>query len=136
MLPDVAARSKQALNARTVGDSLHLDLSGDALFDTAQSDLNANATDSLRRVSEILAAYPDGMVEIRGYTDDTGDANANIALSKRRAESVQQWLQANGGLKTQSVTTQGLGSANPVASNATDEGRKQNRRVEIVVSKR
>ena len=106
------------------------------LFDTAQSDVRANAGDSLKRVAEIVSAYPDGSVEIRGYTDNTGDPAANVALSQKRAESVQRWLNANGGIKLESMSTKGMGSTDPVASNDTEEGRKQNRRVEIVVSKR
>ncbi|WP_152911231.1 OmpA family protein, partial [Burkholderia cenocepacia] len=65
-----------------------------------------------------------------GFTDSVGSDDYNLALSKRRAESVAAYLKAHG-LKTDSMTVSGRGKADPVASNATPEGRASNRRVEI-----
>ena len=69
-------------------------------------------------------------VTVTGHTDSVGNDAANLALSKRRAETVASYLKAHG-LKAQAVSVTGRGSADPVASNATAEGRASNRRVEI-----
>ena len=68
-----------------------------------------------------------------GYTDSTGSAAGNLQLSRRRAESVMQYLKSQG-LRSQNFAAQGFGAANPVATNATAAGRAKNRRVEVRVS--
>jgi outer membrane protein OmpA-like peptidoglycan-associated protein len=67
---------------------------------------------------------------VTGHTDSVGNDAANLALSKRRAETVAGYLKAHG-LNAQTVSVSGRGSADPVASNATAEGRASNRRVDI-----
>jgi OmpA-OmpF porin, OOP family len=66
--------------------------------------------------------------EVRGYTDSTGSAAHNLALSERRAQAVADYLKENG-IASGRLTVKGLGEENPVASNATAEGRQKNRRV-------
>lgn len=76
-----------------------------------------------------LLAFPEVKVEILGYTDSVGAASANLALSQRRAEAVKTYL-VNAGVDPARLTARGLGEESPVASNATPEGRAQNRRIE------
>ncbi len=110
-----------------------IDLSGDANFATNSATLTAQARSTL---DEFIAAGQGAtfrQVEVAGYTDSTGSASGNMSLSRRRAESVMQYLKGQG-MRSQNFTAQGFGAANPVASNATTAGRAKNRRVEIRVS--
>ena len=83
-----------------------------------------------RPVAERSAPTTYSQVSVTGFTDSVGSDDYNLALSKRRAESVAAYLKAHG-LKTDSLTVTGRGKADPVASNTTPEGRASNRRVEI-----
>ena len=85
-------------------------------------------------LAAILKAYSDLKVSVEGYTDNTGNAEKNITLSKQRADAVQQRLVA-AGIAANRITTQGFGAANPVADNGTAEGRAKNRRIEVVLVK-
>ena len=70
-------------------------------------------------------------VELRGYTDNTGSASANLELSQRRADAVKNWL-ANKGIAPSRIKAIGFGEANPIADNRTEQGRRLNRRIEFV----
>lgn len=105
----------------------------DVLFDTAKSDLRPTARERLAKVAGILLSYPDIHVEIDGFTDSTGTLEFNERLSQQRAESVRSYL-ASQGVNLSSMTTQGFGPSQPIASNDSASGRQQNRRVELVVS--
>jgi outer membrane protein OmpA-like peptidoglycan-associated protein len=72
-------------------------------------------------------------MKVEGHTDSVGTDDYNMKLSQRRADSVRDYLTANG-ISAGNVTATGLGKADPVASNDTSAGRQQNRRVELVVS--
>jgi OOP family OmpA-OmpF porin len=99
-------------------------------FASGSAKLNASADAQLNQVVEFAAKYKDAALKITGYTDDRGDVNKNIKLSAARAESVKAYLVKHG-VAADRLSTKGEGSANPVASNKTAEGRAQNRRVEI-----
>jgi len=105
----------------------------DVLFDTGKADLKPSARERLAKVAGILIAYPDIRVEIDGYTDSTGSLEFNERLSQQRAEAVRSYLSSQG-VNYSSITTQGFGPSQPIASNDTPAGRQQNRRVELVVS--
>src|SRR5581483_10384646 len=105
----------------------------DVLFDTGKSELKPTARERLAKVAGILLAYPDIRVEVDGYTDSTGSLDFNQQLSQQRAEAVRTYLTSQG-VSNNSITTQGFGPSNPIASNDTAIGRQQNRRVELVVS--
>jgi len=85
-------------------------------------------------LAAILKAYPDVKLSIDGYTDNTGNADANLKLSKDRADAVKARLAAQG-INSSRITTRGFGAASPVASNDTNEGRAQNRRIEATIVK-
>jgi outer membrane protein OmpA-like peptidoglycan-associated protein len=105
----------------------------DVLFDTGKVELKSTSRERLAKVAGILVAYPDIKVEIDGYTDSTGSLPFNERLSQQRADSVRTYL-ASQGVNNASLTTQGFGPDAPIASNDTATGRKQNRRVELVVN--
>jgi outer membrane protein OmpA-like peptidoglycan-associated protein len=76
-------------------------------------------------------ADPGLRLKLTGHTDSTGTDAVNLALSRRRAESVRQWLVA-GGIDTGRLATEGRGAGEPIADNATEAGRSLNRRVQAV----
>ena len=126
------AQLNQVLQTRDSARGLIVNMP-DVLFDTGKSDLKSTARERLAKVAGILIAYPDIHVEIDGYTDSTGSLEFNERLSQQRAESVRSYL-ASQGVNSSTITTQGFGPSQPIASNETASGRQQNRRVELVVS--
>jgi outer membrane protein OmpA-like peptidoglycan-associated protein len=126
------AQLNQVLQTRDSARGLIVNMP-DVLFDTGKADLKPSARERLAKVAGILIAYPDIHVEIDGYTDSTGSLEFNERLSQQRAEAVRSFL-ASQGVNSASITTQGFGPTNPIASNDTPLGRQQNRRVELVVS--
>ena len=112
------------------GNQIKLTMPENVTFATNSSDLSGAATSSLSSVAEVLAKYVDTTITIAGYTDSTGNDSINIPLSQRRAQSVSNFLTSRG-VAYNRISANGYGSANPIASNATVEGRAQNRRVEI-----
>jgi outer membrane protein OmpA-like peptidoglycan-associated protein len=106
---------------------------GDVLFDTGKSDLRSQAREALAKLSGIVLNYPSLHLAIEGYTDSTGSAEFNQALSEKRAAAVRDYLLSQG-LDAGTLSAQGFGMSNPVADNSTAQGRQKNRRVEIVVS--
>ncbi|WP_322077268.1 OmpA family protein [Burkholderia cepacia] len=105
-------------------------LQGDANFAFDSAALTPQARSQLDRFVQINGGVEFRRVAITGFTDSTGSKTHNLALSASRARNVMNYLSSNG-LKAQSFVSEGLGAADPVASNATAEGRAQNRRVEI-----
>ena len=105
----------------------------DILFASGKYELSQDANLKLARLSGVILAHPGLKLRIEGYTDSTGSEDFNIKLSGQRANTVQTFL-VQQGLKQDDVTSTGEGQANPVAGNDTAAGRKQNRRVEIIVS--
>lgn len=105
----------------------------DVLFDFNKYTLKPGAREKLAKVSGILLAYPGLKIQLEGHTDSIGTDEYNMTLSQQRADAVQQYLISEGVPDT-NLTAVGLGKADPVATNDTDAGRQQNRRVEMVVS--
>ncbi len=108
-------------------------LSGSVLFASAKYDLLGQAQAKLSEVAEVLSDQDkESKIVVQGYTDAQGNDAFNRELSQHRAEAVRSYLVAHG-IAPDRVTAEGLGPTNPVADNATAEGRADNRRVEIVV---
>ncbi len=114
------------------GDRLIVTMPQDILFAVDSSTVNSGLRSDLLTVASSLQQYPDSTVQVIGHTDNTGDAGYNQGLSERRANSVADVLM-NGGVAFNRIQTFGRGEDQPVASNLTEEGRSQNRRVEIVI---
>jgi outer membrane protein OmpA-like peptidoglycan-associated protein len=106
---------------------------GDVLFDTGKYNLRMPAQLGLAKLSGIVLSHPGLKLAVEGYTDTTGTAAFNQTLSEQRANAVRDYL-IQQGLDGGSITAQGFGPADPVASNDTPQGRQQNRRVEIIIS--
>lgn len=108
-------------------------LKSDILFETGKADLKDQAKTDLAQMATIMKKYPENVLTIKGYTDNTGSAKINETLSEKRAKAVKNHLVDNG-IPATVVSTVGLGPSNPVADNSSAIGRKQNRRVEIEVT--
>jgi outer membrane protein OmpA-like peptidoglycan-associated protein len=105
----------------------------DVLFQTGKYALSSDAQLKLAKLSGIIQAHPGLNLAIEGYTDNTGTADFNMTLAQQRADTVRTFLITQG-LSPDSISSKGLGEANPIADNSTPAGRKLNRRVEIIVS--
>lgn len=104
-----------------------------ALFELGQSTLNPTESGPyLQRISTLLQTKTERPVVLEGHTDNTGSAATNQALSEARAQTVRNALQALG-VPAQRLSTVGYSFKRPVASNATEEGRRLNRRVEVLI---
>lgn len=103
-------------------------------FNSGSAAITADSATEVNNLGAILKAYTGVNIIIEGYTDNTGDAANNNTLSLSRAEAVKNSLVA-AGIAGDRIATQGYGSANPVASNDTPEGRTQNRRIEVRIVK-
>jgi outer membrane protein OmpA-like peptidoglycan-associated protein len=105
----------------------------DVLFETGKYALSQEAQLKLAKLSGIIQAHPGLNLAIEGHTDTTGTADFNMKLSQQRADTVREFLISQG-MSPDTITAKGMGQDNPVADNSTAAGRKQNRRVEIIVS--
>jgi chemotaxis protein MotB len=130
--------SKGTVSVNQSGDALTINLASSLLFDSGQDQLKAGGTDALKRVGGVLKDFPDKQVHVAGYTDNVAIAGAlqkkfpsNKELSTARAYSAARALR-DGGVDN-NLSAAGHGDSNPIASNNTEEGRAQNRRVEVIV---
>lgn len=117
---------------QNTGESLIVTLPQDILFDVDSFAVRPDLQADLRGLAANLQQYPETTVEINGHTDADGDAAYNLGLSERRANAVADVL-LNNGVAFSRIRTVGRGENNPIASNLTPEGKRQNRRVEIVI---
>lgn len=101
-------------------------------FETGSDKLKSSSYQILDKIAEIMLENPNMVVEIAGYTDNVGDDAKNKALSEKRAQSVLAYLTTKG-VKPSQMKAVGYGEANPIATNDTEEGRLQNRRVMFTV---
>jgi outer membrane protein OmpA-like peptidoglycan-associated protein len=113
-------------------DSLLVNFESSLLFATDKSHLEAGAYDRLRALARTLNNYPKSRVIIKGHTDNVGDDAYNQRLSESRADTVRNFLIAEG-VASSRITAIGFGESMPLTTNATSDGRSQNRRVEIEI---
>lgn len=121
-------------NARVerVGEGIKITFDSGILFAVDSAILSAEARDNIRELAIILNKYPDTNIVIEGDTDSTGTEEHNQDLSERRASAVAEF-HVTLGVVASRISTVGLGETNPIASNETLDGRKQNRRVEVAI---
>ena len=106
------------------------------LFDEGKSDIRKDAGQNLKEVvASINKRFNGGNLRVYGYTDSIGSKGYNKELAQQRAEAVRTWLATNGGFDSSKISINAIGAEAPVATNATEHGRQQNRRVEIVARK-
>jgi outer membrane protein OmpA-like peptidoglycan-associated protein len=126
------AQLNQVLATRESARGLIVNMS-DVLFDFNKYTLKPEAREKLAKVSGILLAYPGLTLQVEGYTDNIGSDDYNQKLSEQRAESVRDYLVTQG-VAQPNIAAMGYGKNDPIADNSTNDGRAQNRRVQMVVS--
>jgi outer membrane protein OmpA-like peptidoglycan-associated protein len=112
------------------GNQISLIMPSNITFATDQDAVNTSFYPTLNSVGIVLRKYNRTLVDVNGHTDSVGDDNYNYRLSERRALSVANYLGGQG-VDTRRFSVVGFGETEPIASNATEAGRSQNRRVEI-----
>jgi outer membrane protein OmpA-like peptidoglycan-associated protein len=128
--PEVKSRD---LRVRGNNDYAIYDMEETVLFEFDKANIKPSAQNTLKEVaSSIDQRYAEGEIRIYGHTDKVGSASYNKELAEERARAVKQWLVQHGNINDSRISIHPVGQAEPVASNETEEGRQQNRRVEIV----
>ena len=117
---DCADRIGDILSARRIG------------FNSARADIDNRSREQLREIAALLADCPGVRLAITGHTDSSGNASRNRQLSGYRADAVRAFL-ISVGAPANRISARGVGSSEPIASNATPAGREQNRRIEMEV---
>lgn len=113
--------------------ALDLVMPGNITFAFNSARVSPQFTETLDNVANTLSQYDKTTIEVKGYTDNVGSSSYNQRLSQQRAASVANYLSGQGVSRTR-LQTRGYGMSNPIASNSTDAGRAQNRRVEIRIN--
>ncbi len=103
-------------------------------FATGSATIAEASISEVDNIAAIMKAYPEVKINVEGFTDNTGNADSNVALSNSRAIAVKNRL-VEQGVAANRISAEGFGAANPVADNGTAEGRKQNRRIEVTIAK-
>lgn len=117
-----------------VGEGIKVTLNENTVnFDFNSATLTSTAKANLDKLITVLKNNPDTNINIYGYTDSVGSDSYNLTLSGKRADAVKAYLTSKG-VSSSRLFTQGMGEANPVASNDTDAGRAKNRRVEFAIT--
>jgi OOP family OmpA-OmpF porin len=102
-------------------------------FEFNKSDIRESDVAELQKAVRFIRKYPGAKVRLEGHTDSIGTDEYNQRLSERRAEAVKDYLVKEGAARASKISTVGYGESRPVASNDTEEGRAQNRRVEVLI---
>ena len=102
-------------------------------FDIDRALIRREYRDEIAQVGDFLKKYPTTTAVIEGHTDNVGDAQYNLELSKRRAEAVVNYLVESYGIDRSRLSAKGYGMTRPVADNGTNEGKQQNRRMEAII---
>lgn len=129
---DKQAKELEAIaETRRTDEGIVTKLKSDILFDTNKAALKN--TGDINQMGAIIKKYPENVLTIKGYTDNTGTAKINAPLSEKRADAVKGQLIASG-VPADAISTVGMGDASPIGDNKTATGRAQNRRVEIEIT--
>ncbi len=116
-----------------VGEGIIVEFNDKVLFGFDQSNLNEGSKTNLNNLKEILIKYPDTNMEVQGHTDNTGTDSYNMALSKRRASAVSNYM-ISSGISSRRISTKGYGENAPNYGNDNEDDRAQNRRVEFLIT--
>jgi len=125
-------RDLENAQVERIGEGIKITFDSGILFDVDKSALRPEARTNLTDLAEILKKYDDTRILIEGHTDSQGSEDHNLELSRRRAQSVANYL-ASLEVDATRFTLMGYGESQPVATNETAAGRQQNRRVELAI---
>lgn len=133
LIVHITADAGTQVQVQRQGNQIKLVMPENVTFATGSAVLSDNAQFALNTAAQTLVQYPDTTLTINGHTDNTGSDAVNNPLSQHRAQTVAYYLQSRG-VAASRLAVYGYGSHMPAASNATAEGRAQNRRVEILIN--
>lgn len=125
-------RDLAGAHVERVGEGILITFESGMVFDTESYALKNDTKSNLDKLAATLKKYDDTNILIEGHTDDTGEDAYNQKLSENRADAVEDYLVTQG-IKNSRVTTKGYGESQPLAENATADGRQKNRRVEVAI---
>ncbi len=125
--------ASKSLNATVIDEGIKIMLPNKILFDVGKNELKPESDGSLNSLMVFLNMYPDATIQINGHSDATGNAVDNLKLSEERAKAVLLKLKAKNIPSGLNIVTKGYGDTKPIAKNDTENGRMQNRRVEIII---
>ena len=115
-----------------VGNDVVLNMPGNVTFDTDRAEIRATFYEVLSSVAEVAKEFDRTVVEVAGHTDSTGSHAYNQSLSERRADAVRRYLRVQG-VEDLRIIALGYGENRPITTNATADGRRRNRRVELTL---
>ncbi len=124
--------SVEGATVQRVGEGIAVTFASGLLFAYDSDVIQANARANLTELANSLKKYPESSLLIVGHTDDAGSDSYNQGLSQRRANAAAAFLESQGIARSR-IQTSGKGESEPIASNMSDEGRQQNRRVEVAI---
>ena len=125
-------RDIEGANVERVGEGIKITFSSGILFDVNKANLKEYSRTELTKLATILNKYDDTKILLAGHTDSTGSYEYNLQLSRRRAQSVADYLVIQN-VNSERFTAYGYGESDPIVTNDTDSGRAQNRRVEVAI---
>lgn len=131
-LADELTGSDKNIDIKTTDEGISINLP-DVHFDYDSAELTSESRDILDSLAQTLEKAGEARILVRGHTDNIGTVESNKKLSKERARAVATYILDETGLRPENILYEGRGAGEPVASNATEEGRKKNRRVEIIL---
>ncbi len=125
-------RDIEGARVERVGEGIKITFDSGILFDVNKANLKNNSKTELTKLGTILNKYDDTNILLAGHTDSTGSDEYNLRLSRRRAQSVSDYLSIQN-VNSERFTVYGYGKSDPIAKNDTAAGRAQNRRVEVAI---
>jgi outer membrane protein OmpA-like peptidoglycan-associated protein len=129
---DLGQQEMEGVRILRMGEGIKVTFDGSVMFTENSASLSASSKKSLDRIAASLVKYPYRRVVIEGHTDGTGSTKHNQALSEKRADAVAAYLGTQK-VDRSKIDIKGYGEKQPLFANDSPQGRKQNRRVEIVI---
>lgn len=133
-LEDIIVFNEKGVSIRREGNNLILSMPELILFDFDKYEVKDGIKPSLSTLARALSENKDIRIKIDGYTDFIGSEGYNLELSVKRARAIKNYLVSKGAIDN-NISIEGYGEQNPNATNATEEGRAKNRRVEFIISR-
>ena len=131
--PDYVVETSDKKNDRPAGPEKKIIMQLNINFNVNSVTIKSTQLDQLRHMAELMKTYPDTTAVIEGHTDSRGSARKNLGISQRRAQSIKKYFANTFGIAPERITAEGFGDTRPIASNATSEGRRKNRRVLVIL---
>ena len=131
--PDYVVETSDKKNDRPAGLEKKIIMQLNINFNANSVTIKSTQLDQLKQMAELMKTYPDTTAVMGGHTDSRGSAAKNLEISQKRAQSIKKYFADTFGIAPERITAEGFGDTRPIASNATSEGRRKNRRVLVIL---